>query len=59
MSPSTGLSATAAGDRVATNFTRWVDDGMTVVVLCNAQLGGNEPYQIARSVAKLYVAAIP
>ena len=44
---------------VATNFTRWLDDGISVVVLCNAQLGANDPYEIARSIAKLYVAQVP
>jgi CubicO group peptidase (beta-lactamase class C family) len=44
---------------VATNFTRWPDDGVSVVVLCNAQLGGNDPFEIARSIARLYAPAVP
>jgi hypothetical protein len=44
---------------VATTFTRWLDDGISVVVLCNAQIGDNDPYEIARSIAKLYVAQVP
>jgi CubicO group peptidase (beta-lactamase class C family) len=44
---------------VAANFTRWLDDEITVVVLGNARIGGNEPYQIAKSIAKLYVPTLP
>ena len=43
---------------VATNFTRWLDDSISVVVLCNARLGGNDGFEIGRGIAKLY-AAVP
>ena len=44
---------------VAANFTRWLDDGISVAVLANAKTDPNQAYQIARSIAKLYVPDIP
>jgi len=44
---------------VAANYTRWLDDGTSIVVLANVKVGGNDPYQIARRIAGLYAAAIP
>lgn len=44
----------------AVNFTRWPDDKVTVIVLCNVSLpDGNDAYQIARGAAKLFGPGVP
>jgi hypothetical protein len=40
-----------------TQISRYVDDGLTVVVLTN--LGNAEPQRIAHAVAKIYLATPP
>jgi CubicO group peptidase (beta-lactamase class C family) len=42
------------------SFTRWLDDGVTVVVLCNVKVADpNGLSLVARGVARLYAAGVP
>ena len=41
------------------NFTRWPEDGIAVIVLCNNRLVGNDSYQLASGVARIVVPDIP
>jgi D-alanyl-D-alanine carboxypeptidase len=45
---------------VSTNFTRWPDDGITVIVLCNLKLSGpNDCYKIAAGIARVFIPDLP
>jgi CubicO group peptidase (beta-lactamase class C family) len=45
---------------VTANFTRWVDDGVSVVVLCNVVVADpNGLYPVARGVARLFAPEVP
>jgi CubicO group peptidase (beta-lactamase class C family) len=57
----TGVMLLVEGGKVSTDapLTRWLDDGISVAVLANAQTGLSEPYEIARNIAKFYVPSVP